>query len=443
MKPLSIFLLLLSNLFAATSFPTNFQWCLSTAAHQIEGNNIDSDWWHWEKIPGKILDDQQSGPAVNHWNMVKEDIDLLTFLNATTYRFSISWAKVEPRQGQFDMSVIAHYQKEINLLIQNNIKPMITLFHFVLPQWLAQQGGWTNSKAIEHFVRFSTLLYSHFGDKVEFWITLNEPMVYAAAGHLAGIFPPGYTDANKAFEAGTNMLTAHARVYHLFHSLAAQKKQRLSIGIAHHMRVYRAYHPFNPLDLLATFFLEKAGNWAFRDVFKTGKFSMFIPFMINKKVTINDIKGTQDFFGLNYYSRDLIKFSLRSPDKVLRLTPKDAVVSDLNWEIYPEGLEILISKIHKKFPNLPIIITENGIADQNDIHRPQFITAHLQILNDAIKKGIDIRGYCHWSLMDNFEWAEGRHPRFGLFDVDYQTFRRIPRPSAYLFRQIAKENSLP
>ena len=425
------------------SFPKDFKWCAATAAHQIEGNNKNSDWWLWENQSGTIKNGDNTEIAADHWNKLKEDIDLLGQLNLNTYRLSIEWAKIEPTQGQWDPEAVAHYQTEIRMLSDAGIAPLITLQHFTLPQWVAQNGGWNWNGIADAFAKYSEFVYTQIAPQVQDWITLNEPMVLVFAGYLEGIFPPGLKGKFPDIIAPiTGMLKAHAAVYKKLHLLAEKSDQPIRIGFAHHLRKMYPANSLNPLDLLAAHYANEAWNWAFPNAIKTGRLIFSVPFTLSANIEIPDLKGTQDFFGLNYYSSDKIHYSFS--DGFKRLDPKTELheknITDLGWTIDPKGFYDILKQTKNRFPDLSILITENGIADATDFKRIPFIHDHLIAILHAIDKGAKIEGYCHWSLIDNFEWAEGYTPRFGLFEVNYSTLERTPRPSATYLSKIAKDN---
>ncbi len=436
---MALFFLLIFQIHAQ-EFPKNFLWCSATAAHQIEGNNDKSDWWQWEKLPGKIRNNDQSSQASNHWNMVSEDIQLMTDLGLDTYRFSLSWSKIEPLQGHFDFKALEHYQNEINELIKKGIKPIVTLHHFTQPQWFQDLGGWENKKAVNLFLSFVKIVYSILGKNVQYWTTINEPMVFIGGGYIEGVTPPGKNRADFGPPL-IHLLQAHAEAYHYIKGQAKKENREVLIGLAHHLRPLEAWQKWNPIDLFIAYYADKVFNWDILQALKTGTLDIYVPFLINIHQDIPQLKNTQDYIGINYYTRELLHFSF-SEFKILRELKPSAEFSDLNWEIYPAGFKQVISDTHRIFPNTPILITENGIADKKDVYRARYINTHLKVLLESIQKSIPILGYCHWTLMDNFEWIEGFEPRFGLYEVDYSNYKRKARESTKYFKQIIENNKL-
>jgi beta-glucosidase len=417
-------------------FPEQFKWCVATSAHQIEGNNLHNDWWAWENlIPSKIKNADKSGMATDHWNRYAEDTQIMAAMGITQYRFSIEWSRIEPIQGNFDLEAIKHYRDEIIELKKNGIAPMVTLHHFTSPKWFADLGGWGQKDSVVQFRKYVEFVNKNLGSYVETWITFNEPMVMIAGGYVDGVFPPGIRDWEKVALPVKHILLAHGEAYRELH-----KNKLARVGIAHHLRVMHAYHKTNPIEWYLAHKLSKSFNWAIPNALKDGELSINIPTKIKFKEKLAGIKGTQDFLGVNYYSRDMVKFTPKGKDPLVILPNEKSKKTDINWEIYPEGFGKVLEDIHNIFPDLPIYITENGLADKDDKNRTAFIRDHLIQVHKAIAKGMPIKGYCHWSLMDNFEWAEGYHPRFGLYHVDYKTFERTPRKSALYYKSIIEKN---
>lgn len=423
-------------------FPDNFLWGVATSAHQIEGYNENSDWWCWEHQEGKIAKGETSGPATDHWNRLEEDVQLLKDLKVQMYRFSIEWAKLEPQQGQFDLEVIAHYKKEIQLLLQAGITPMLTLHHFTHPQWFMDLGAWENPKSPQLFLNFVRAVYEHLGEDLKWIITFNEPMVFLTVGWGAGLFPPGKTDTQVLLRAIHSVLDAHAMAYQYLKTEANRQSRELKVGIAHHLRVFKAYRWWHPMDHLIAKISHQFFNDSFMRAIDTGTFRVNLPMIGFYRAKIDGIKNSQDFLGLNYYSRDLIQFKPFNKHGFEPIANPQQEQTDLGWEIYPEGISIVAKHLNRRFPGLPMIITENGIADSKDLQRSKFIFQHLQELWKLIQEGLPIRGYLYWSLLDNFEWIEGFEPRFGLYEVDYATFQRKMRPSARYYKNIVQTNGL-
>ena len=426
---------------ASFTLPQDFKFCVSTAAHQVEGNNIHSDWWQWEQIPRKIKNGDRSGIATDAFHHLDEDIQNMKSMGVKTYRYSIEWAKIEPEEGVFDEAALEQYRIMLAKLQAADIEPMITLYHFTLPQWVADKKGWEwdgIAKALERFTD-KAIRSLNPGQQVKLWITLNEPMTIIAAGYLSDIFPPGKKDFHSFALPMVNMVKAHALMYHKIHSLLDSPTFKPRVGLAHHLRNFDPYHRHSFLDRYASKKFDQVFNWAIPEALKTGRLKFSAPFMDHANAEIPNAKGTQDFFGLNYYSRDRILVKPFSKEKIIRTTTPGAPLTDLPWEIYPDGLDRILTEIRSRYPQLSIWIAENGIADLEDKNRSQFVKDHLQVLAQQIKNGAPIEGYCHWTLNDNFEWAEGWTAHFGLFSLEPGSLKRIPRPSAQDFKTLIEQ----
>jgi len=389
-------------------FPRNFLWGVAISSYQTEGNNLNSDWYTWEKL-GKIEDGSSSGRACDFYHRYQEDIDLAKKMNLNSFRLSIEWSRIEPTKGKFNEKEIEHYKNVLLYLKKNNFKVFLTLWHFTLPNWLAEIGGWENRKSIFYFCRYTEKIVKNFSDLADFWITLNEPVMYTGSAYLTGIWPPEKRSLFNAIKVFNHLVKAHKKAYQIIHRLIPQAQ----VGLAQNVVYFHA--PQNPID--------QHLSWIFN-------------FFYNKLFYLLT-KKDHDFIGLNYYYSYLVS-NLRLAKKLRRLAVRSLKKKYIKVEIYPKGIYRVI-KMFKKY-NLPIYITENGLDDESDQKRPIFIREHLKWLHYGIKKGIDIRGYLYWSLIDNFEWQEGFEPRFGLIEVDYQTLERKPRQSAWLYAKIAKEN---
>jgi beta-glucosidase len=424
------------------AFPPGFLWSAATSAHQVEGGNDNSDWWDFELEPGRIKGGERSGRACDHWHRIDEDIALLKELGLNHYRFSIEWARVERRSGAFDAEAIAHYRSVLERLRAAKIEPLVTLHHFTLPRWVAARGGWGDPETAGAFARYAARVYAELGELARDWITINEPMVLLVAGYVSADFPPARTDPRAIGAPLVGLVRGHAEAYHALHAIAKARGWGLRVGLAHHLRVFDPARAWHAGDLLTASVLERAFNWALPDALATGQLRLSLPLVVRVQESIPRAKGTQDFFGVNYYSRDRIRFAPTHPQRFERVDLPGEWRSDLGWEIYPRGLYRLLHKVARRDRSLPILITENGVADASDASRARFIEEHLRFVHQAMREGVRVEAYSHWSLLDNFEWAEGFTPRFGLCAVDYATLARTVRPSARVYARIASENAL-
>jgi len=392
-------------------FPKDFLWGAATAAHQVEGNNKYNDWWEWEKRK----DVKASGIASDHFSRFEKDFELAKKLNHNAHRLSIEWSRIEPEEGKWDEKAIQHYQKVLQTLQKKRIKTFVSLFHVTLPQWFAKKGGFEKKENIKYFKRFSLFAASAFADKVDFWVTVNEPKTVVGAAYLQGLWPPQKKNKLLALRVYRNLALAHKEVYQ------AMKNEFPSAQVGAVVNMPALHHYGNQ-------FLGRL-------------IPSFIKLILNRSFYL--LTGdTHDFLGLNYY----ILHNIRFQDLTTKITKKKIEEtmllerSDLGWPIYPQGIyEALISL--KKYRR-PIYITENGVADAQDRYRTKFILDHLQWVHQAIQEGVDVRGYLHWTLMDNFEWAFGFKPKFGLIEVDFKTQERKMRKSAYTYAKICKENAV-
>ena len=410
-----------------TTLPPGFLLGTATAAHQIEGGNARNDWARFEEEPGRIASGDKSGDASDHWHRVAEDINLMRALGANAYRFSIEWSRLEPNEGTWDEAAWAHYEDELRQLRAAGITPMVTLLHFTLPLWLAERGGATAPDFPERFGRFAAQAARRFGSMVELWCTLNEPNVQMMLGYLEGTWPPGKRAPDEAARAFAGLMRAHAAAAGALRAGAPGAK----IGVAVNLVVLDPASRWSLFDWLASYFAGRAFNWAVYDSIQNGRVQLWIPGLLKVDEPLPALQGSVDFFGMNYYTRYLMRFSPWAHGMIeRRFGPGER--SDMNWEIYPEGQLRMLKKAWNRY-KLPIYITENGIADAAGTRRAAFLQSHLSAISQAIRAGIPIHGYFYWSLIDNFEWAEGFAPRFGLYHVNYKTFARTPAAGSEVF----------
>ena len=382
-------------------FPEGFLWGSSTSSYQVEGGIENCDW----------SKDFPAGIACDHYHRYEEDFDLIKKLNQNAYRFSIEWSRIEPEEGKFDEKEIEHYRQIILALRKRGIEPFVGLWHWTNPLWIKDRGGWESKKVVSYFARYTEKIISSLKNDVKFWITLNEPEIYAFFSYLGGWkgekWPPYKKNFLSFFLVINNIIKAHKESYKIIKKIQSTAQ----VGIATNNTYYEAFN--DPISHLVKNIIERLDHF----------------YILNK------IKNYQEFIGLNYYFHNRIKgFKVNQNE--------NKIVSDLGWEIYPEGIYHVLKEL-KKYKK-PIYITENGLADAQDRLRKDFIKDHLYWGHKAIEEGVDVRGYLHWSLMDNYEWGRmgGFGPRFGLIEIDPQTLERKPRPSAYYYAEICKNNSL-
>lgn len=414
-------------------FPSDFLMGTATAAHQIEGGNVFNDWYRWELVPGHIKNGDKSGLADDSWNRVTQDIALMKSLGANSYRFSIEWSRLEPKEGQFDEAAFAHYDDELNQLRAAGITPMVTLLHFTLPAWLADRGGLLASDFPDRFKIFSEEVAKRYGSKVDIWCTLNEPNVQMYNGYLDGTWPPGEKNQTDAVLAYTALLRAHAAGSTALHTYDPGSK----VGVAMNLVYFEPQNSLLPTDWVATTTANELFNWAFYDSIALGRIKLNVLGLPTVDIPLPGLLGSADFLGVNYYTRNMVTLSPTSPALIQRIAgpgPK----TDLGWEIYPEGMLKMLRTGYQRY-HLPIYVTENGLADADGDQRGAFLRDHLNIVARALGENIPVKGYFHWSLLDNFEWAEGFTPRFGLYKVDYSTLDRLERPGVADYRDLANQ----
>ncbi|MGD8464087.1 MAG: glycoside hydrolase family 1 protein [Anaerolineae bacterium] len=420
-------------------FPEGFLWGTATAAHQVEGNNTNNDWWAFEQRPGAIWHGDRSGLACDWWRNAEQDFDLMAQMGHNSHRLSVEWSRIEPREGEFDPRAIARYREMLAGLQQRGIEPMVTLFHFSSPLWLAQQGGWSNPVAVHRFRRFVRHTLEQLGDRVKLWCTINEPNVYAALGYLLGEHAPGDKSLILYFRVLRNLMEAHAAAYRVIHALDGEAQ----VGLVKNVPLFEPLDPNNKLSLWATRLIDRYFNEVTLRAVAEGRMLFPVGWGLTAHGPLVD---SLDFVGLNYYARERISLPLGTDQRrgFMQPTP-GAEVSDSGrngpyGEIYPEGLYRALKRLAKL--GKPIYVTENGLPDADDDQRPCFLLGHLAQIQRAAIEGVDVRGYYHWSFTDNFEWAEGWALRFGLVALDERSQVRSPRPSAKLYSEIARANAI-
>jgi beta-glucosidase len=422
--------------------PKGFLMGTATAAHQIEGGN-DNDWTDWERGAFQdgtphILNGDQSGLATDGWNRFDQDLAAMKSLGATSYRFSVEWSRLEPTKGAWNTAAMARYRQWAVQLRQAGIEPMVTIHHFTLPRWVAARGGFEDASTQDDLAAFARRLAGELGDVVDFWCPFNEINVYAAQGYLRGIWPPGKQDDTKTqMLVMASMLKAHAKMARALReadTVDADGDGRATlITHAHHVRVFQPASA-SVLDTAIAALTDDVSNEAVPRAFKTGRIQLTVPGVIALDEPVDGLAGSIDVLGLNYYTRDMVRADLGSASFSQLYTRPKGATNDLGWELYPDGLYLFLTRFAAY--GWPLYVTENGTPDADDAFRVRFLKQHVAAVERAIADGADVRGYYYWSLTDNFEWAEGFAPRFGLFRVDYATFARTPTSAVEAFRTI-------
>ena len=419
-------------------FPKGFLWGAATSAHQVEGGTLNnwSEWeqanagrlaeeakikwklWQQEKFP-EMFDPENyiSGIACDHYNRYEADFDLIKEGGHNAHRFSIEWSRIEPEEGKFNEKEIEHYRRVIKSLRSRGIEPFVTLWHWTNPLWLEAKGGCESRKFAEYFSSYAKFVIEKIGKDVKFWITLNEPTSVIASAYLRDNWPPQKKSFLSSWKVFWRLARAHKKAYRKIHKINPEAK----VGFANILHSFEAYRKNSLLDRIGII---------------AGRF-------VANKLMLLLTDGHNDFLTVQYYFHNRFKFPRR-------MHLHDKPETDMGWEIFPEGIYHIIKRL-KKY-NLPIYITENGLADIDDEKRTEFIKQHLFWIHKSIEEGADVRGYFYWSLLDNFEWDKGFWPRFGLIGIDYssqggsvsggKTLERKPRKSFYEYAKICKSNEV-
>ncbi len=408
---------------ASVEFPKDFLWGASTSAHQVEGGN-HNQWtvWelahaaekaktaqqryghlaNWEEIKAEVTNPSNyvSGRGTDHYHRYKDDFELLQKLNFNSFRFGIEWSRIEPEEGQWDEKALEHYRQYIEKLKEMDIEPVLNIWHWTVPVWFARRGGFKKKANLKYFDRLVSKISDQYGHLLRYVIVLNEPNVYISFSYLTGAWPPQEKNFLTAARVYYNLARAHKRAY----KKLKKDHPAIQIGIAAQLANIQAKRPHNLIDEFSTQLMRDFWNWWF----------------------LHHINRHQDFVGLNYYFTDYYTGLFK------RENPKTPL-NDLGWYMEPEGLYPLMLRAWAHYKK-PIIISENGVADSKDQYRQWWMEETIIAMQRAMSEGVDIRGYFHWSLLDNFEWADGWWPRFGLVDIDRKNaMKRTIRPSAKWF----------
>jgi beta-glucosidase len=386
-------------------FPDGFTWGTATAAHQIEGGNWNNDWWAWEHTEGSGCE-EPSGDACDSWHRWADDIALVRSIGFDNYRFSVEWSRIEPEEGEWSVAAVDQYRIRCEALLAAGIDPVVTFHHFTTPRWVAAKGGWTDPATADRFASFCERLAADLGPVIRRACTINEPNIVATMGHLAGVFPPGLSDVPTRRRVNEVFVDAHRKAVAAIRASAPG----VPVGITVAMSDYQAVD----------------GGESKLEQIRRGMEDVFF-----------DATEGDDFVGVQTYSRMRV-----GPSGVVG--NEDGVdVLPMGYEYYPESLANTLRRAWDYTGgNVPLLVTENGIGTFDDEQRIRYVRAALEGVLDCIDEGIDVRGYTYWSLLDNFEWAFGYRPRFGLVACDRTTFERTPKPSAAWLGAIARANAL-
>jgi beta-glucosidase len=395
-------------------FPLDFLWGSATAAHQVEGGNVGNDWWVWEQTPGSHAA-EPSAAGIDHLRRYDDDFALLASLGQNAHRFSLEWSRIEPADGVVSEEALAHYRRVLESLHRHGLVPVVTLYHKTLPLWFAEAGGWLGADAVDRFGRYAEVVRDAMGDLMPYVCTVNEPQIIALFGYLTGTFPPALSDPAAATQVNSTLMAAHRRAVQVFRQGAGHAK----VGTCLQLIPMEPLRPTDPADLSATAQLQELVVDAhLRDLSAGG--------------------DVGDFVGLQYYTRAYVDASAPG---LLVLSPGGRPTTQMGWEVHPDGFGEMLRRLAAA--GLPVLVTENGIATDDDDERVAFLHTHLTELKSAIDDGVPLLGYLHWSAFDNFEWNHGYAPTFGFVAVDRDDdYRRTPRRSAHLFGEVARTGKL-
>lgn len=405
-------------------FPDGFLWGTSSAAHQVEGDNRNNDWWEFEQKAGHIANGDTSEIACDHYHRYREDFALLRELNQNVHRLSIEWSRIEPNEREFDSRQMRHYRDVLGDLREQGIAPMLTLHHFTNPLWFVRKGGWAANGAAHAFLPFVHKVVDELGDLVTLWCTINEPVIYATNGWLTGDFPPGRKGAiASVFRITGNLRRAHEMAYEAI----KRRFPDAGVGLSHHKFLFLPASN-RPQDRLAAGIAQATlDRWP-----------------VAPGVLKPVVEARCDYVGIAHYWGQSVAFNARRPKDqfIRRFNPPGVPLTDMGWGSNPRWMRQVLNEL--KPLHKPVYVTENGIATGQDATRAAYLKEILEQVRLAIEDGVDVRGYFHWTNTDNFEWSRGYHARFGLIDVDRTraTLDRTIKPSGRLYGRIAKANAI-
>jgi beta-glucosidase len=412
-------------------------WSTATAAHQVEGDNSNSDWWEFENRPNSPCH-EPSGSAIEHYKRYTRDIALLAKLGFNTYRFSVEWARIEPTEGSFDVTQLDHYRRVVEAVRKAKLTPMVTLNHFTLPLWVAKQGGWLAPTTPALFARYTRKVVEALGDNVGWYCTINEPGMVALGGYFRGFtFPPAVTGVANWKQASLTLQEAHRRGRGVIKELRPDAR----VGQTHAMHEWES----SPGGLPVMKYLRRMNEDAF---FDAGKDDDFVGVQTYTRMSVDLPLVIGNVFGLALAVPALearLAAQARARQKSGPVKQADLAPvrqTQMAWEFRPQAVAAAVRRAAELAPGKPIIVTEHGVATDDDAERVEFIRDGLTALHAVISDGVPLQGYTHWSAFDNFEWGQGYRMKFGLIAVDRTTQERTVKPSARLLGEIARTNKL-
>lgn len=420
---------------ATYHFPQGFLWGTATASHQVEGNNTNNNWYAWEQQEGRIIQEHKCAASTDWWSgRWREDFDRAAEAGQNAHRLSVEWSRIQPEQDRWDEDALDRYRQMVRGLQERGMTPMVTLHHFTDPLWLYHQGGWENHASIGFFEKFVQRTVEALKEYATLWVTFNEPNTYYANGYITGDFPPGKQDLGAAIKVIENMVRGHAAAYRAIHSIQPEAR----VGIACNFRGFKPARQWFQLDRWVAGLLHRL-------------FNHLVPFALTEGVILLPVgsrrvfeaKHTLDFLGVNYYTNDQVAFNLLKPGQLFsrRFFPPEADLSDGGF-ISNEPLGMFEALKWARQFDLPVMVTENGVNDAEDTLRPRYLAQHVHQVWRAVNFNWPVKGYFHWTLVDNFEWERGWTQRFGLWELNLETQARRKRPSADLYAEICRQNGL-
>ncbi len=437
-------------------FPEGFLWGAATSAYQVEGSPLadgagPSIWHRFTHTPGRVATGETGDVACDHYRRWREDVALMREIGLKAYRFSVSWSRVLPDgTGRVNRKGLDFYERLVDALREAGLAPHVTLFHWDLPAALDDRGGWLNRDAAEWFADYADVLFAALDDRVAWWATLNEPWVVSDGGYLHGTLAPGHASPFEAPIASHNLLRAHATAVQAYRA-----RGRNEIGLVVNLEPKVAASD-NADDLAATARAEAYMNRQFLDPVFLGMYPRELASIYGEAwptFPASDLDGIRqkiDFLGVNYYTRGVMKHDPEAwPVAASKERQPASVYTEMDWEVYPQGLADALLWVRKLYGDLPVYVTENGAAfpdpppASGEVHDPQrlaYLSDHLRAARAALEAGVDLRGYFVWSLLDNLEWNQGTSKRFGIVHVDYATQRRTPKASARFYAEVIRTN---
>jgi len=437
-----------------TQFPESFLWGAATSAYQIEGSPLadgagPSIWHRFVRTPGTVKNGDTGDMACDHYNRMHQDIALMKRLGLKAYRFSIAWPRVLPTgRGRVNEAGLGFYERLVDTLLEHGIEPLATLYHWDLPSALDDRGGWLNPDVADWFADYASLMYKRLDGRVKKWVTLNEPWVIADGGYLQGLMAPGHRNAFEAPIASHQLMRSHGKAVQAYRAIGKHE-----VGLVVNLA---PKHPATdrPEDVAAARRADAYMNRQYLDPVFLGRYPDEMTEIFGEawpRWPDEDYKliGQKiDFVGINYYMRDMIRHEETAwPVKTTVVPQPQSTYTDTGWEVHPDGLTEILCWVKERYGNIPQYVTENGAAfydppkagTDGQVHDPlrlSYYRDHLRAIHAAMQQGVDLRGYCAWSLLDNLEWALGYSKRFGLVHVNFETLERTPKDSALFYARV-------